>query len=140
MRIEPDMAEPVLAVARFMAKGEEHGLANHFATGDEVVILENFPPFLFTGPGAFEDWRQGFIAHARMLDLDGLVFEIGHPQDLSIRDDRTYFTLPVRWRGNALGHPFDERGGWSFVLVREADERRWRILSYAWAVTSKAVG
>jgi hypothetical protein len=138
MRIEPEMTAPVLAVARFMAKGEEHGLADHFATGEDVVILENFAPFLFTGPDAFDRWREGFIAHARLLDLDGLVFEIGHAQDFAQRDDRAFFTLPVRWRGVALGHPFDERGGWSFVLVREG--RRWRILSYAWAVTSKSTG
>src|SRR5215467_4047382 len=126
MRIDADMAEPVLAVARFMARGEEATLADHFAL-EEVVIVENFAPFLFTGPDAFERWREGFIAHARMLDLDQLVFEIGHAQDFARRDDRAFFTLPVRWRGRALGRPFDERGGWSFVLVR--DDGRWRILS-----------
>src|SRR5579862_163152 len=106
MRIDADMVEPVLAVARFMACGEEHGLLDQFAA-DDVVILENFAPFLFTGPDAFDRWREGFIAHARMLDLDGLVFEIGHAQDFARRDDRAFFTLPVRWRGRALGRPFD---------------------------------
>ena len=134
MEIDADMTDPVFAVARFMALGEDKGLEDVFAA-DGVVIVENFPPFLFDGPRAFDLWRRGFNAHARLLDLDSLSFEIGHAQDFVRHDDRAFFTLPVRWRGNALGRPFDEKGGWSFVLVRR--DRRWRILSYAWGVTWK---
>jgi hypothetical protein len=135
MRIDTDMTHPVLAVARFMALGDERGLEDMFAA-EGVVILENFPPFLFEGPDVFERWRDGFNAHARLLDLDSLRIEIRHAQDFVRQEERVFFSLPVRWTGHALGHPFDERGGWSFVLVRE--DGRWRILSYAWAVTAKS--
>lgn len=135
MQIEQAMAEPVLAVARFMARGEEEGLADAFVSNG-LVIVENFAPYVFTGPGAFLRWREGFVAYARRLELDELQFEIAHPRDFSQEADRAFFTLPVRWTGLAMGEPFDERGGWTFVLVRTAG--RWRILSYAWGVTEKA--
>jgi hypothetical protein len=134
MEISADMAEPVLAVARFMARGEEEGLADAFASNG-LVIVENFPPYIFTGPGAFLRWREGFIAHAARLELDALQFDISHAQEFSSQEDRAFFTLPVRWRGLAMGQPFDERGGWTFVLTRGGG--RWRILCYAWSVTSK---
>jgi hypothetical protein len=135
MQIDDDMAEPVFAVARFMASGEEEGLTDVFAPG-RAVILENFPPYLFQGPDAVIRWREGFKAHAKLLDLDALEFEIGHPHDFAQSEDRVFFTLPVRWTGFSLGRPFDERGGWTFVLTRVLG--RWRILSYAWAVTQKS--
>ena len=134
MEIDADMAWPVIAVARFMAQGEEAGLAEAFAPG--AVVVENFPPFLFEGPDAFERWRDGFITRSRLLELEDLQFEIGHAQDFTRGEDRAFFTLPVRWTGFALGRPFDERGGWSFVLVRAS--ARWRILCYAWGVTAKS--
>ena len=135
MHIDDDMAEPVLAVARFMAGQDDDGLADSFVPG-RVVILENFPPFLFEGPDAFRRWRDGFNTHARLLELEALQFEIGQAQDFSRSGDRAFFTLPVRWTGFSMGRKFDERGGWTFVLTRVLG--RWRILSYAWAVTYKA--
>ena len=59
------------------------------------------------------------------------------PNDLPIaRDgDRAFFVLPTTWTGKAHGRSFSEEGGWAFVL--EETYGRWRILSYAWAVTSK---
>jgi hypothetical protein len=47
-----------------------------------------------------------------------------------------YFSLPTRWTGVRDGKPFDEHGGWSFVLVLE--NGRWRIRSYGWSVVSFA--
>ena len=46
-----------------------------------------------------------------------------------------YFVLPTTWTGKTHGQPFSEDGGWAFVLARDQD--RWRIRSYAWAVTAK---
>jgi hypothetical protein len=135
MDLDPEMAEPVFAVAGFMACGEEEGLADAFAPSG-VVIIENFPPFLFEGPRAIVRWRGGFNAHARLLQLEELRYELGQPEEFVQSEDRAFFTLPVRWSGFSMGRPFEERGGWAFVLIRSAG--RWRILSYAWAVTSKS--
>ena len=45
---DPEMMAPVETVARFMAEGAD--VAGAFAA-QGVVILENFPPFRFEGPG-----------------------------------------------------------------------------------------
>ena len=128
------MLVPLQAVARFMATGRDDGLREAFAA-DEVVIVENFPPFLFTGSSAFDRWRDGFRAHAERNGLSELQWRFGEPQDFARDGDRAFFTLPTTWSGRAHGRPFSEHGGWAFVL-EEAD-RRWRIRGYAWAVTSK---
>ena len=39
-------------------------------------------------------------------------------------------------KGTSNGRPFQEDGGWSFMLVRE--DGRWRVQCYGWAVTGVA--
>ncbi len=128
------MQVPVQALVQFMATGDETDLRDAFAS-DGLVIVENFAPFVFQGPGAFERWRDGFRQHATAGDLTELQHSFGPAQDVSLDDDTAYFVLPTTWTGRAHGRPFSEDGGWAFVLVR--DQGRWRIRGYAWAVTAK---
>lgn len=135
MQPAKEIMVPVEAVARFMATSDAQALAEAFAT-DGLVMVENFPPFLFTGPDAFACWRDGFRAHAERNGLSDLAWRFGKAQDFTRDGDRVFFVLPTEWSGKAHGQPFKERGGWAFVL--DEVDGRWRIRSYAWAVTSKA--
>ena len=69
----------------------------------------------------------------RPLAIADLEHRFGAPQGLSVGDDLAYLSLPTHWTGVVGGRPFDEDGGWAFVLVREGDQ--WRVRNYAWAVT-----
>ncbi len=121
-------------VARFMQTRADADLTGVFieASADFVTIVENFPPHVFAGPDAVAAWARGFRAHAR--DLSDLVWTFGPAQDFRVEGDRAFFTLPTRWTGQASGRRFSERGGWAFLLAREAGD--WRVAAYAWAVTS----
>jgi hypothetical protein len=123
------MKRPVHAVAAFMTTLDGAYLENVFA--EDVVILENFAPYVFRGPDAKARWREGFRDHA--ATLAGLKMKFGEPQDFSRDGDRAYFVLPTTWTGRTRETAFEEHGGWAFVLVE--DGLRWRIASYAWAVT-----
>jgi hypothetical protein len=129
-----EMMTPVLALARFMATGDDGGLAGAFAS-EGMVVVENFAPFLFDGPGAFDRWRRGFGRHAEAGGLSELRWRFGPAQDFALEDGGAYFVLPTTWTGKTHGRAFSEEGGWAFVLAQ--DGGRWRIRGYAWAVTSK---
>jgi ketosteroid isomerase-like protein len=124
------MMAPVRAIASFMATLDEARLAQVFA--DDVVIVENFAPYVFRGPDAALHWRVGFCGHAQ--GLSGLAVAFGPAQDFSRSGDTVYFVLPTVWTGTTNQKPFEEEGGWAFVLRR--DGAGWRIASYAWAVTA----
>ena len=134
MQSSREMMAPIEALARFMATGDETGLAGAFVAAD-AVIVENFAPFLFEGPDAFELWRSGLGSHRQVDELTELEWRFGPAQDVAVEGDVAYFVLPTTWTGKTHGRPFSEDGGWAFVLVRTED--RWRIRSYAWAVTAK---
>lgn len=125
------MMVPVERIARFIETLDASYLKKTFA-GMNVTIIENFAPYVFTGPAAARRWQAGFRAHGR--GLSGLLHAFGQAQDFSVEGDRAYFSLPTKWTGRTDGRKFSEQGGWAFVLVRQG--RQWRVQSYGWAVTS----
>ena len=129
-----EMITPVEGLARFMATGEVAGLMDAFVA-EGLVIIENFATFLFEGPGAFARWRDGFRLHTEAGGLTNLQHRFGEAQDFALADGTAYFVLPTTWTGKSHGRAFSEDGGWAFVLIH--DQGRWRIRSYAWAVTAK---
>jgi hypothetical protein len=120
---------PVQKIARFIATGEDACLTA-FAQRD-VVILENFAPYLFAGPNPVASWAQGMRAHTSTLS--GLRHRFGQAQDFSDDGQVAFFSLPTHWSGISNGQPFQEDGGWSFVIIRQGDA--WKVRNYGWAVT-----
>ena len=121
--------EPVEKIARFIAKTDDKDLSA-FASHD-VVIVENFAPYVFDGPHAVQRWAEGMRGHVETLGA--LAHKFGPAHDFSTSGDRAYFSLPTQWTGRAGAQGFVEDGGWSFVLVKE--NGAWRVLGYGWAVT-----
>lgn len=124
------MAAPE-TLARFLETADEGVLDGVFSTSD-LVILENFPPHVFTGQEGLAHWRGLMARHVGAIG--DLRHGFGPPQDFGRTGDTVYFSLPTRWIGVRDGKAFDEHGGWSFVLVLESD--RWRIRAYGWSVVS----
>jgi hypothetical protein len=130
---DASMMLPVDTLRRAMERFDQPTVPDVFSSR-QVTIVENFDPYVFEGETATERWWRGFRAHAVSGKLGHLRAAFGAAQDFEQSGDRSFFTLPTRWTGIAGGRPFVERGGWAFVLVREAGT--WRIRSYAWAVTA----
>ena len=137
---EPGLAGPDAAMmagpealARFLETADEGVLQGVFSTGD-VTILENFPPHVFTGQAGLDHWRGLMARHVKVIT--DLQHAFSPPQDFGRTGDTVYFSLPTRWTGVRDGRPFDEHGGWLFVLVLE--DREWRIRAYGWSVVSFA--
>jgi hypothetical protein len=125
------MMDPITRLAEFMASPNAPHVPAVFAARG-VVILENFPPYLFTGPNAAKRWESEFRAHVQG-ELANLVVRFGEPHDFSRYGDRIYVVLPTTWSGRYRGKNFEESGAWSFVLEKEP--AGWRIVAYAWGVT-----
>ena len=134
MQPTQEMLAPIEALARFVATGDEMGLRDAFCA-EGLVVVENFAPFVFEGPDAFARWRDGFRGHVEVDELSQLQWRFGEAQDFAHEGEVAYFVLPTTWTGRTHGRAFSEDGGWAFVLERDAG--RWRIRSYAWAVTAK---
>jgi hypothetical protein len=64
-----DMMAPVKALVRYMAHVDGAVLPTVFAD-DGLVIVENFPPYIFNGKDAAAHWDAGYRKHVgRLKDL-----------------------------------------------------------------------
>ena len=128
------MLEPVQALVAYMVAlpaGDHPTMFARFG----VTIIENYPPFIFSGKDAVVRWEVGFRTHAegRLTDLTA---KFGPAEDFSVAGSRAYFVLPTTWTGRSEGKPFEEFGAWSFVLDRTG--AGWKILGYGWGVTASS--
>ena len=57
---------PIERIARFMETLDYQFLDDAFAGGD-VVLIENFPPYVFKGGDAVARWAKGFAEHAKNI-------------------------------------------------------------------------
>ena len=133
-----DMMTPVKALAHYMAHVEDAVLPTVFA-GDGLVIVENFPPYIFSGKDAAARWDAAYRKH--VAQAKDLKCDFGSAHDFDRVANRVYFVLPTTWRGwqpegrlQAEGR-FEEHGAWSFVLEKSAEH--WRIIGYGWGVTDE---
>ncbi len=127
------MKRPVDALRRAMERFDATEAPDVFSAR-QVTIIENFAPYVFDGSDVPSRWWREFCLHAAAGKLANLRAEFGAAQDYERTEDTVFFSLPTRWTGTTESVRFIENGGWAFVLVRESGT--WRILSYAWAVTS----
>jgi hypothetical protein len=128
------MLRPADSLMRAMARFDEAEAPPDVFAASQVVIIENFAPYVFDGEDVPARWWRAFRAHAAAGELAEIQASFGAPQDYDRAGDVVFFTLPTRWTGITGGRRFVEHGGWAFVLVLESGA--WRIRSYAWAVTS----
>ncbi len=129
------MMSVVEKLAAFMAGGGRHLPSDLFAEGP-VTIIENFAPYLFTGPYAVARWADGMRAH--LENITGLEPSFGDIHDFSRDGDDVYFSLATEWSGMNRGVPFHETGGWALVLRRQSSG--WRLKGYGWAVVQSSGG
>jgi hypothetical protein len=129
-RPDSTIMAPIERVARFMETLDRELLVGAFADAD-VMLIENFPPYVFEGGDAVDRWADGFAEHAQ--NISGLRHSFGDPQDFSRQSKTAFLSLPTTWSGTVGGRSFFETGGWAFVLVRQAGG--WRVRNYGWAVT-----
>jgi hypothetical protein len=126
------MMTPVTALARYMAHPDGTVFPPVFA-GDGLVIVENFPPYIFSGKDAAEHWAAGYRKHVERLRE--LKCDFGKAHDFDRNGDRVYFVLPTTWRGLQPGLRFEEHGAWAFVLAKSSGQ--WRIIAYGWGANDE---
>ncbi|CAN5133671.1 hypothetical protein BH10PSE3_BH10PSE3_21620 [soil metagenome] len=100
------------------------------------TIVDNVPPFIWTGPKAFDTWLGDLVKSETALGkTDGVVW-FGDPVDEVIAGDRAYVVTPCAYTYKLKGLAVRETGMTAFVLIKDGAD--WKIESWSWA-SPKAV-
>jgi hypothetical protein len=96
-----------------------------------VQILDDVPPYSWTGNGAVERWIEETGVAIRQLGLADLTLHSKDPRRVEITGDRAYVVLPVVVRYNLNGRKFTQQGTQALVMTRTADGWKTLCMSYS---------
>ncbi|HEY1449030.1 MAG TPA: nuclear transport factor 2 family protein [Caulobacteraceae bacterium] len=111
-------------------KGDMKGATAANAAGG-ISIIDEPPPYYWSGPGAFAGWAAAVDKDAKAhSDTDGKV-TLGAASRADVTGDHAYVVMPATYSYNEKGVAMREPAHFVFALVREAGG--WKIAAWTWA-------
>jgi ketosteroid isomerase-like protein len=102
------------------------------ACADQAVIVDDFPPHLWQGPGTCDKWAGDFDALMKKSQMTDAVVKLGKAGHVDVTGDRAYVVLPATLDYKSAGKAMQLTGSlWTFVLQKVGGG--WRITAWAWA-------
>lgn len=102
------------------------------ACAEHASILDEFPPYEWTGKGACATWMKAYDSDAAKSGIaDGLV-TLGTPRHVDISGDRAYAVIPSDYAFKKKGVPVKETGS-MFTFALQKTPAGWRIVAWSWA-------
>jgi len=142
MMVLPARAEEKGPPSQVMAvlQTDLHGFnTNNFALSNsqyasDVVIIDEFPPYRWEGPGANARYWADFRKLSKAIKLTCYHLSYQKPSYWEIADGRAYIVAPAVFTGVADGKPFTEMGVETLLLVKV--DGAWKMQGWAYGKTS----
>ena len=98
---------------------------------DETVIIDDFPPYQWSGSDAASRWYRDMAGMATQAGMSDWSVRSDEPRQLMVSDGLGYVVVPVEARWLEEGTPALRTGYFTAALRELAEE--WRISAFAWA-------
>lgn len=120
---------PIKAFAEGFSKGDmAAAMATHVSTG--AVIVDELPPYMWSGASSFSDWGASFAKDAAAKGLTEPSVSIGKPTRELVTGDNAYVIVPAVYTFKQKGVAMRETAQMTFALVKTASG--WKIASWTW--------
>ena len=127
--VASDQAAVMVTVHQFIDGDPATAIA---ACADETSIIDEFPPYLWLGPGACARWSKDYHADLKKHGItDGLV-TIGQPRHVDVAGDHAYVVVPASYSWKRNGMPMKETGS-TFTATLKRSAAGWRITGWTWS-------
>jgi len=122
---------PMAAIRQFVeAFNNDNVDLLHAACTDETSIVDDFPPHVWTGPGATTRWYRDMARMATQYRMSNPSVALGEPRHVTVSDQGAYVVVPIEVRWLQDGTP-TEATGFMTVGLRQVNEE-WCISACAW--------
>lgn len=120
---------PIKAFAEGFSKGDmAAAMATHVSTG--AVIVDELPPYMWSGATSFTDWGASFAKDAEAKGLTEPSVSIGQPTRELVSGDNAYVIVPAVYTFKQKGVAMREAAQMTFALVKTANG--WKIAGWTW--------
>jgi hypothetical protein len=128
----PSDAQTVVAVVNVFNDGLNKGdmKAAAAAYAPSASIIDEFPPHIWTGPSALQDWAKDFGADSQKHGVTEPVMTLEKPRHVTIEGDRAYAVIPALYAFKEQGKAVKEPGIFTFALQKLGAD--WKITAWSW--------
>lgn len=105
--------------------------AFHAAHAPNAVIIDEFGPYLWTGPNASQRWLEDYMKDAAASGISGGRVDYAAPIRASANDSSAYIVLPTIYRMQQGGKAKSAAGTMTFVMTRVGSE--WKIAGWTYS-------
>ena len=122
---------PMAAARRFVEgfNSDDMVLAQT-ACADEMTIIDDFPPFEWSGRGAVGAWSGDMARMAAEFRMSARSVTLDEPRMEVVADGRAYLVVPIDVHWSEDGAPAERRG--CMTLALRDFVGWWRITTLAW--------
>lgn len=99
---------------------------------EQMAIIDEFPPHVWHGAGAFAQWMSDFDADAAKHGITNPAVSIGKPSHIEVADADAYVVLKVNYSFKRRGKLEEEIGSMLTVTLHQSADG-WRLTGWAWA-------
>ena len=99
----------------------------------DVVIIDEFPPHRWVGPGAFQAWAADLEKDGKATGKSNERVKLGKPGRVQVDGDTAYVVAPATFLYTQHGKAMVEPAHFAVSLINGADG--WKINGWAWAGT-----
>jgi hypothetical protein len=126
---------PEAAVRSFMDGFNSGDMAKSAAINSPsgTSIIDEFAPYTWSGPKAFDEWSAAFDADSKALGVTEPKVTLGKPIVKNVTAAQAYLIYPSLYTYKLKGVSMHESGRIAIVLRKE--DEAWKIAAWTWTGT-----
>lgn len=103
---------------------------------DGAIIVDEFAPYVWGGPGSAQRWVADYVAYTQAMGDSGGRVDYGKPIQAASDGNSAYVVLPTTYRFVRKGTKMAGPGSMTFVMRRAGNE--WKIGSWTYSGATPA--
>jgi ketosteroid isomerase-like protein len=105
------------------------------ACADHAVVIDEIPPYEWSGSGACGKWASDYDADAKKKGITAGAVTMGTPRHHEVAGDRAYVVIPVSYEITQKGKQVKQTGAVMAVTLQKGADG-WKITAWSWATGS----
>src|SRR5262249_2372443 len=125
-----ELTAPIQKFIDSFNKGDAAAAAATHASGADLAITDEVPPYVWRGANAFQTWATDLENDAKKNDITESMVTLRAPTRTERNGDQAYVVVPAVYTFKQRGTAMRETGQMTFVLKKGANG--WLIHGWTW--------
>lgn len=128
-----DQKAVLTVVHQFLDGFNKGDVASAIATcAAQTSIIDEFPPFEWSGAGACGKWANDYDADAKKKGITAGAVTLSAPRHNVVEGDRAYVVIPAAYEVTRKGKQVKQTGAVMAITLRKG-AAGWKITAWSWS-------